>query len=120
MHAAAKAQIKECYEKNKSGDPQFKSLTISMKARLRSTVGELYWKKAHDYLDHFLKQKKELHQKGINESAQQQGQLQQQSRVVLPPSTHRVNPPPLYASWSLNLPPPSSNRSSIIIALNPN
>lgn len=94
MHAAAKAQIKECYEKNKSGDPQFKSLTISMKARLRSTVGELYWKKAHDYLDHFLKQKKELHQKGINESAQQQGQLQQQSRVVLPPSTHRVNPPP--------------------------
>jgi hypothetical protein len=54
MHAAVKAIIKECYEKNKSGDPQFRSLTMSMKARLRSTVGELYWKKAHDYLDHFL------------------------------------------------------------------
>ena len=57
MHVAAKAQIKECYEKNKSGDPQFKSLTISMKTRLRSTVGEVYWEKAHDYLDHFLKQR---------------------------------------------------------------
>ena len=59
MHATAKAQIKECYEKNKSGDPQFSSLTTSMKARLRATVGESYWKKAHDYLDHFLRRKKQ-------------------------------------------------------------
>jgi ClpP class serine protease len=59
MHAVAMAQIKECYEKHKSGDPQFHSLTgTSTKARLRSTVGELHWKKAHDYLDQFLKQKK--------------------------------------------------------------
>ena len=57
MHANAKSQIKECYEKNKAGDPEFRSLTTSMKARLRATVGETYWKKAHDYLDHFLKQK---------------------------------------------------------------
>ena len=54
MHPAAKAQIKECYEKNKSGDPQFRSLIKSMKTRLRSTVGEIYWKKAQDYLDYFL------------------------------------------------------------------
>ncbi|KAL3785515.1 hypothetical protein ACHAW5_005269 [Stephanodiscus triporus] len=58
MFAAAKAQIKECYDKNKSGDPQFRSLTASMKVRLRATVGEIYWKKAQDYLDHFLKKKK--------------------------------------------------------------
>ena len=58
MHTRAKAQIKECYEKNKQGDPNFKSLTTSMKARLKQTVGDAYWKKAHDYLDHFLKQKK--------------------------------------------------------------
>lgn len=57
MHQKAKAQIKECYEKNKLGDPMFKSLTQSMKARLRATVGELYWKKAHDYLEHFFRQK---------------------------------------------------------------
>ncbi|KAL7545149.1 hypothetical protein ACHAWF_008506 [Thalassiosira exigua] len=29
-----------------------------MKARLRSTVGEIYWKKAHDYLNHFLNEKR--------------------------------------------------------------
>ena len=57
MHQKAKARIKECYEKNKSGDPMFKSLTQSMKARLRNTVGEVYWKKAHDYLEHKYRQK---------------------------------------------------------------
>ena len=44
MHTRAKAQIKECYEKNKQGDPNFKSLTTSMKARLKQTVGDVYWK----------------------------------------------------------------------------
>ena len=57
MHAKAKAVIKECYEKNKRGDHVYKSLPSSMKARLRATVGEVYWKKAHDYLNHFLQQK---------------------------------------------------------------
>ena len=57
MHTKAKAQIKECYERNKARDPAFVSLTTSMKSRLRATVGDQYWKKAHDYLDHFLKQK---------------------------------------------------------------
>jgi hypothetical protein len=62
-----------------------------MKLRLRSTVGELYWKKAHDYLDHFLRQKKEAHLKDMNDRAAQ----------GLPPtssttSTHRSTgiPPP--------------------------
>ena len=44
MHTRAKAQIKECYEKNKQGDPNFKSLTTSLKARLKPTVGDVYWK----------------------------------------------------------------------------
>jgi hypothetical protein len=96
MHSAAKAQIKECYEKNKSGDPQFRSLTTSMKTRLRSTVGEIYWRKAHDYLDHFLKQKKEAHQKEISARVQQQSQVQQlptyDSHVPLLSST-RIPPP---------------------------
>ena len=63
MHVEAKAQIKECYEKNKLGDPNYRSLTTSMKVRLRETVGENYWKKAHDYLDHFLKQKMQKKEK---------------------------------------------------------
>lgn len=88
MHAKAKAQIKECYEKNKNGDPQFKSLTKSMKSRLRSTVGEIYWKKAQDYLQHFFKQKQ---QKKLEEQAQMAGGgggsgQQQQQQVVLPPA----------------------------------
>ena len=45
MHANANAVIKECYEKNKAGDPEYSgSLTVIMKARLRATVGEAYWK----------------------------------------------------------------------------
>jgi len=59
MHQKAKARIKECYEKNKNGDPAYKSLTQSMRARLRFTVGEKYWKKGHDYLDHFFRQRQE-------------------------------------------------------------
>ena len=60
MYAAAKAQIEECCEKSKSGDPQFRCIYTSMKARLRSTVGEFHWKKAHDYLDHLMKHKRVL------------------------------------------------------------
>lgn len=59
MHSRAKTQIKECYEKNKIGDPMYRSLTTSMNARLRATVGDVYWKKAQDYLDHFVRQKSE-------------------------------------------------------------
>eukprot|EP00804_Cyclotella_cryptica_P014822 CCRYP_015024-RD/>CCRYP_015024-RD protein AED:0.11 eAED:0.13 QI:197/0.66/0.75/1/0.66/0.5/4/274/1066 len=59
LHEKAKAQIKECYEKNKSGDPNFASLTKIMNARLHATVGEMYWKKATYYLEHFFLTKKE-------------------------------------------------------------
>ena len=59
MHVKAKAQIKECYEKNKIGDPNFRSLTLSMKTRLRQMVGEAHWKKAQEYLDGFLKHKQQ-------------------------------------------------------------
>jgi hypothetical protein len=47
MHIKAKAAIKYCYEKNKLDRA---GLTSSMKIHLRATVGEQYWKKAHDYL----------------------------------------------------------------------
>jgi hypothetical protein len=80
MHAAAKALIEDCVEKSKSGDQRFGCLTTCMKTRLRSTVGELYWKKAHDYLD-LLKQKREAHQMGNNPSVQQQGTGVQQQQI---------------------------------------
>jgi len=79
MHVKAKAQIKECYEKNMTGDPNYRSLTASMKARLRQTVGETYWKKAHDYLDYFLKQK--MQAKGEKQRSSSGGSDQQPSSL---------------------------------------
>jgi hypothetical protein len=97
MHSAAKAQIEECYEKHKAGDPQFRSLTTSTKTRLRSTVGEIYWGKAHKYLlNYCLKQEKEAEQKETSARAQQQGQAQQ-----LP--THESHVPLI---GSAQIPPP--------------
>lgn len=63
MHIKAKAKIKECYEKNQYGDPDYSSLTTSMKIRLRQTVGERYWKLAHNYLDRFLQEKAAMEKK---------------------------------------------------------
>jgi hypothetical protein len=51
LHQKAEAQINDCFEMNKSVNPAFKSLTQDTKTRLRATVGEMYWKEAHDYLD---------------------------------------------------------------------
>lgn len=70
IYTQAKAKIKECYAKNKAGDPMFRSLTASMKAGLRLTVGEEYWKKCHDYLTHALKEKQQ-------QCAQQEEHMQQ-------------------------------------------
>ena len=57
MHVRAKKVMKECYERNKVGDPEYASLTKSMKARLKVTVGEKYWRNTRNYLEHFWKQK---------------------------------------------------------------
>ena len=43
MHVAAKAQLKECDEKNKPGDPFSGSFIAAMTARLKKTVGEFHW-----------------------------------------------------------------------------
>ena len=47
LRARAKQVIKECYERYKGGDVAYKPLTHIMKSQLRATVGETYWKKAH-------------------------------------------------------------------------
>ena len=60
MFHRAKSVIRECAEKNKSKDPQYLSLTKSMQVRLRATVGPDYWRKAEEYLNHFLAKKKAL------------------------------------------------------------
>lgn len=57
VHAKAETTIRECYKKNKTEDPKFKSLTNSMITHLRTTVGDLYWLKAHICVHAFLKQR---------------------------------------------------------------
>jgi len=99
VHTRAKTQIKECYEKNKAGDPNFASLTISMKSTLRAVVGEVYWKKAEDYLQHFLQSKKgQLKEKEMMKRQQQQQQLppthpqQQPQQPQQQPQQHPQHP----------------------------
>jgi hypothetical protein len=58
MHARAKSIIKECAERNKRQEPGYESVTTSMKRRLKELVGDHYWKKANDYLVHFIEQKR--------------------------------------------------------------
>ena len=99
MHQKAKAQIKECYGKKKTGDPIYKNLTrISiMKTRLRATVGEKYWKKAHDYLEHFLRQKqtpKGTDDKisGLSSSSRSTLQQQRSTSSVVPSPNSSAQP----------------------------
>ena len=58
MHAQAKNIIKDCADRNKRQEPGYESVTLSMRRRLKELVGDHYWKKAHDYLVHFMEQKK--------------------------------------------------------------
>ncbi len=56
-HALASREIKQCYERNKAGDPEYQSLHKTLKTRLNATVGDEYWRKAQSYLDFYFKQK---------------------------------------------------------------
>jgi hypothetical protein len=66
LHQKAEAQINDCFEMNKSVNPAFKSLTQDTKTRLRATVGEMYWKEAHDYLDMRMAKSAERTQKNAS------------------------------------------------------
>ena len=82
MHAQAKAIIKDCAERNKRQEPGYESVTLSMKRRLRDLVGDHYWKKANDYLVHFIEQKKR--QAGITSNrGGTSGSASQQARVAM-------------------------------------
>jgi hypothetical protein len=61
MHHQAKIIIKDCAERNKRQEPGYESVTESMKRRLKELVGDHYWKKANDYLIHFIEQKRRQH-----------------------------------------------------------
>jgi hypothetical protein len=54
MHTRAKEVIRDCARKNKEGNPSYSSLSASMQSHLKNLVGDLYWKKAQDYLRQYL------------------------------------------------------------------
>ncbi len=54
MHAKAKEVIRQCAKKNKEGDPNYVSLSASMQSHLKNLVGDIYWKKAEEYLRQYL------------------------------------------------------------------
>ena len=64
MYAKAEAVIKGCQKKNKNengGELEYKSLAVSLKARLQETVGEKYWREAQD---HFSRLRERTEQQG--------------------------------------------------------
>jgi len=100
MHQQAKIIIKDCAERNKRQEPGYESVTESMKRRLKELVGDHYWKKANDYLIHFIDQKRRQHAaatssggssgglsrssgSGVSSSSHQQQQLRQQQQQHL-------------------------------------
>uniref|UniRef100_A0A6V2KA81 Uncharacterized protein n=1 Tax=Ditylum brightwellii TaxID=49249 RepID=A0A6V2KA81_9STRA len=67
IYARTRAMLKTCYLRNRSGDPAYSPSTLNMRTKLLETVGPIHWKKAEDYLNHFLSQKRIC-----QESAQEQ------------------------------------------------
>ena len=58
LHIKAKLVVKECAEKNRQKVAGYESVTAAMQNRLRSVVGEAYWKKSQDYMRHYAEQAK--------------------------------------------------------------
>lgn len=73
MHQTVKAIIKDCAERNKRQEKGYESVTEKMKERLKPAVTDAYWKRAEQYLAHFLAQK------------QKAGAVRQQQQALDPP-----------------------------------
>jgi len=69
VHAKVKAIIKDCAERNKRQEPGYESVTKLMRARLKQVVDEAYWKRAENYLHHFMVQKAKTAQAGSSSAA---------------------------------------------------
>eukprot|EP00532_Pseudo-nitzschia_australis_P009247 CAMPEP_0168165526 /NCGR_PEP_ID=MMETSP0139_2-20121125/1535_1 /TAXON_ID=44445 /ORGANISM="Pseudo-nitzschia australis, Strain 10249 10 AB" /LENGTH=186 /DNA_ID=CAMNT_0008082651 /DNA_START=151 /DNA_END=711 /DNA_ORIENTATION=- len=80
MHADAKLIIKDCAERHNRQEPEYESVTQSMKRRLKELVGDHYWKKAIDYLIQFIEQKRNEHEAGACESGSRSPRHLQQKK----------------------------------------
>ena len=77
MCTKAKATIKECYKKYKSGDHKFKCTVGTLRVHLRKTVGDMYWFKATSLFKLFIKERQE---KQAAQQAQDGTQFQSRSQ----------------------------------------
>ena len=50
----AKRTIMDCTRRNRMGDPGYHPLIDAIEARLRHIIGDIHWKKALEYLDHYM------------------------------------------------------------------
>jgi len=57
LHTRAKKIIRECVERNKRQENGIESITKAITHRLKDLVGDHRWKKANQYLIHFLQEK---------------------------------------------------------------
>lgn len=47
--------ISDCTRRNRLGDPAFSPLMDAVDQRLRGNVGESHWRRAHGYMEHYLR-----------------------------------------------------------------
>ncbi|KAG7346482.1 hypothetical protein IV203_005550 [Nitzschia inconspicua] len=56
LREVAKAIVLDCTRRNRLGDPAYRPLMNAVDQRLRRHVGETHWRRAHLYLQHYMKQ----------------------------------------------------------------
>ena len=54
VRTEAKRAIMDCTRRNRMGDPGYHPLIDAIEARLRHIIGDIHWKKALEYLDHYM------------------------------------------------------------------
>ena len=55
LRDVAKAIVSDCTRRNRLGDPSYVPLMDAIDRRLRGHVGEVHWRRAHMYMQHFMK-----------------------------------------------------------------
>ena len=50
----AKTIVADCTRRNRLGDPQYVPLMDAIDRRLRRHVGEVHWRRAHMYMQHYM------------------------------------------------------------------
>jgi hypothetical protein len=51
----AKNIVADCTRRNRLGDPDYKPLMDAVDRRLRTHVGETHWRRAHLYMQHYMR-----------------------------------------------------------------